>query len=260
MEYKTLIYETNGPIGVLTLNRPDRLNAINMEMWEELLHFFSARLTDLDTRVLIMTGAGRGFCAGLDMKETKIVANDPKGPYDPKRAYEEQSHGTYLVVLMRRVPQPIIAAVNGSAAGAGFSLTLASDVLLAAPEAKFLAAYINIGVGGADMGSSWFFPRMVGAANASRYLLTGDTFSAVEAHRMGLVQAVVEKEKLMAEAMGLAQKMVSKSPLGLRLTKEAITRNMGGQALEDAVHIEDRNQALCIALLAQQLQKMGTGT
>ena len=257
MAYQTLKFDKDGPIGVLTLNRPERLNALNHAMWEELLAFFQERLKDFDTRVLILTGAGRGFCAGLDLKETKMVSPDPNDQYDAKRAYEEQSYGTYLIVLMRRAPQPIIAAVNGPAAGAGFSFALASDVRLAAPEAKFLAAYINVGVGGADMGSSWFFPRMVGAANASRYLLTGDTFDAQEAFRMGLVQAVVAKEKLMDEAMALARKMVSKSPLGLRLTKEAITRNIGGAALEDAIHLEDRNQALCISLLAQQFKKPG---
>ena len=257
MGYQTLKYEKDGPIGLLTFNRPERLNAMNMVMWRELLDFYQERLSDFETRVLIITGAGRGFCAGLDIKESKMVSPDPKDQYDPKRAYEEQSFGAYLVVLMRRVPQPIIAAVNGVAAGGGFSFALASDVRLAAPEAKFLAAYINVGVGGADMGSSWFFPRMVGAANAARYLLTGDTFDAQEAFRMGLVQAVVAKEKLMEEAMALAGKMVSKSALGLRLTKEAITRNMGGMALEDAVQLEDRNQALCIALLSQQLRKTG---
>ncbi len=253
MGFRTLKYETDGAIGILTLNRPERLNAINVEMWHELRGFYEERLTDHKTRVLIITGAGRECSSGLDIKETFAVTPRADDRYDPQRAYEEQSYGSYLVVLMRRIPQPIIAAVNGPAAGGGFSFVLASDVRLASEKASFLAAYINVGVGGADMGSSWFFPRMVGMANASRYLLTGDPFDAEEAYRMGLIQAVVKNGELLDECITLAEKMVSKSPLGLRLTKEAITRNVGAIALEDAVHLEDRNQALCIAMLSQRL-------
>jgi enoyl-CoA hydratase len=181
------------------------------------------------------------------MKET--MANIPPGGYLPKLAYERQRSYSELILLMRRVPQPIIGAINGAAAGAGFSFALACDVRLAAAEAKFSAAYINIGVGGADMGSSWLFPRAVGSANAARYLMTGDLFSPEEALRIGMVQAVVPRDKLMEEAMKLAQLMASKSPLGLRVTKEALNRNIGGVTLEDAILFEDRNQAMCISQL-----------
>ncbi len=247
MEYQTIIYETKGPVGILTLNRPECLNAANTAMSRELKNFFQERLEDLETRVLILTGAGRGFCAGLDMKES--MADVPPGGYPPKRAYERQRYFSDIILLMRQIPQPIIAAVNGPAAGAGFSFALASDIRYAAPEAKFSAAYINIGVGGADLGSSWLFPRAVGIANAARYLMTGDLFSAEEALRIGMVQAVFGKDKLMEEALKLAQIMASKSPLGLRLTKEALDRNNGGATLEDAIRLEDRNQALCISQL-----------
>jgi enoyl-CoA hydratase len=148
---------------------------------------------------------------------------------------------------MRRVPQPIIGAINGPATGAGFSFALACDIRYAAFEAKFSAAYINIGVGGADMGSSWLFPRAVGTANAARYLYTGDLFGAEEALRIGMVQALFDKDKLMDETMGLARNMASKSPLGLRLTKEALEINSSSGGLEDALRLEDRNQALCIS-------------
>jgi len=247
MEYKTIIYETKGPVGILTLNRPECLNAANAAMSRELKKFLLERLDDLETRVLILTGAGRGFCAGLDMKEA--YANVPPGGYHPKLAYERQRYFSDIILLMRQIPQPIIAAVNGPAAGAGFSFALASDIRYAAAEAKFSAAYINIGVGGADLGSSWFFPRAVGTANAARYLMTGDLFSAEEALRIGMVQAVFSKDNLMEEAMKLAQVMAGKSPLGLRLTKEALDRNIGGATLEDAIRLEDRNQAMCISQL-----------
>ncbi len=250
MKYETLKYSQEGPIGILTMNRPERLNAINFAMRDELRSFFMARFDDLDTRVLVVTGEGRGFCSGLDMKESTITT--PEGGYGPKRAYELQQSFSDVIVFMRRCPQPVIGAINGAAVGGGFSIALACDIRLASPEARFSAAYINIGVGGADMGSSWLFPRAVGTANAARYLLTGDIFDAGEALRMGMVQAVVEKENLMEEAMKFARKMVGKSPLGLRLTKEAIDRNTGGMSLEDAVKLEDRNQAMCIAQITAQ--------
>jgi len=247
MAYGTIIYESRGPIGILTLNRPECLNAVNVAMSQELNRFLLERLADLETRVLILTGAGRGFCSGLDMKET--MANIPAGGYPPKLAYERQRGFSEMILLMRRIPQPIIAAVNGPAAGVGLSFALASDVRYAAAGAKFSAAYINIGVGGADLGSSWLFPRAVGTANAARYLMTGDLFNAEEALRIGMVQAIFDPEKLLEEAMKLAQTMVSKSPLGLRLTKEALDRNTGGATLEDAILLEDRNQAMCISQL-----------
>jgi len=247
MDYKTITVKKDGAIGLLTLNRPERLNAINFPMRDELKDFFTACCDDLETRVLVMTGAGRGFCSGLDMKDAGII--NPQGGYSPKQAYEAQRSYSDIILLMRRCPQPIIGAINGPAAGVGFSFALACDVRMASPEAKFSAAYINIGVGGADMGSSWFFPRAVGTANAARYLLTGDLFDANEALRIGMIQTIVEKDKLLEQSMKLAAVMVSKSPLGLNLTKEALDLNMGGRTLEDAIRLEDRNQAMCIAQL-----------
>jgi enoyl-CoA hydratase len=250
MGYKTIQFKQEGPVGILTLNRPECLNAINYAMRDELRGFFTERATDHDTRVIVITGAGRGFCSGLDIKDSAITS--PEHGYTPKLAYELQRLFSDFILFMRRCPQPIIGAINGAAAGAGFSIALACDVRVAAPEARFSAAYINIGVGGADMGSSWLFPRAVGTGNAARYLLTGDFFGAEEALRIGLVQAVVEKEVLMEEAMNLARNMAGKSPLGLRLTKEALDRNTGGMSLEDAIRFEDRNQAMCIAQLSAQ--------
>ena len=248
MGYETILYETKGPIGVLTLNRPERMNAMNYKMRDELRAFFIDRLTDTDARVIVITGAGKGFCSGLDIKDSKITT--PENAYSPKLAYELQRLFSDIIIFMRRCPQPIIGALNGAAVGAGLSVAMACDIRLAAPEAKFSAAYINIGTGGADMGSSWLFTRSVGNGNASRYLLTGDFFMPDEALRIGFVQAVYPKEKLLEEAMKIAVNMATKSPLGLRLTKEALDRNTGAMSLEDAIRLEDRNQALCIAQLA----------
>jgi len=253
MDYQTIKFEARNAIGVLTLNRPERMNAINYLMRDELRDFFIQRLTDTDNRVIVITGEGKGFCSGLDIKDSKITK--PENNYTPKLAYELQQLFSDIIVFMRRCPQPIIGALNGAAVGAGLSIAMACDLRLAAPEAKFSAAYINIGTGGADMGSSWLFTREVGLGNANRYLLTGDFFSADEAFRIGFVQAILPKEKLMDEAMNLAKNMAGKSPLGLRLTKEALDRNVGAASLEDAVKLEDRNQALCISQLAMGMIK-----
>ncbi len=249
MGFNTIQYIEEGQIGILTLNRPDKLNAVNIEMRDELRVFFRDRLTEFNTKVIILTGAGRGFCSGLDMKEFAKIA--PEGGFSPKQAYEFQKHSD-LILFMRRIPQPIIGAINGVALGAGFSLALACDVRIASSESKFSAAYINIGLGGADMGSSWLFPRAVGSANASRYLLTGDMFDAGEALRIGMVQSVVQPDKIMDEAMKLANTMAQKSPFGLQTTKDAINGSIGGMTLEDALRIEDRNQAMAIAQLASR--------
>jgi len=246
-EYENLNYRQDGPVGVLTLNRPKCLNAINFAMQADLAAFFEERLTDVDTRVLVVTGAGKGFCSGLDMSDPAITA--PADGYAPARAYALQKTYSDFILAMRQCPQPIVGAINGAAAGAGFSIALACDIRIAAAKAKFSAAYINIGVGGADMGSSWLFPRAVGAGNAARYLYTGDLFNAAEALRIGLVQAVLAEENLMKEAMALANNMAGKSPLGLKLTKEALNVNAGAAGLEAAIRLEDRNQALCISQL-----------
>jgi len=248
MGYDTLRHEQEGPIAVLTLARPDCLNAINHTLRDELRAFLDERLTDPDTRVIVLTGAGRGFCAGLDIRDPVLIS--PEGGFDPKRAYEYQRTFSELILLLRRCPQPIVGAINGVSVGAGFSLAMACDVRLAAPPTRFQAAYINLGFGGADMGSSWLLPRAVGAGNAARYLLSGDFLSSQEALRIGFVQALVEPEQLLDEAMKLARNMAGKSPLGLRVTKEALHLNCGGVSLEEAIRLEDRHQALCIAQMA----------
>lgn len=253
METSTIQFEKKGAIGILTLNRPECLNAVNNVMRDELYACLQERVDDLDTRVLVLTGMGRGFCSGMDIRDPSFIASG----YESKGAYEAQRSFSELILLMRRCPQPIIGAINGVACGAGFSFAMACDIRMAAPKSRFQATYINLGFGGADMGSSWFLPRIVGLGNAARYILTGDFFSADEAHRMGLVQDVVEPEELLAAAEKMAKNLASKSPLGLRLTKEALNANASGASLEDAIRLEDRNQALCITKLTSGSRPKG---
>ncbi|MCU0821448.1 MAG: enoyl-CoA hydratase/isomerase family protein [Spirochaetes bacterium] len=241
MNYKTIIFEKNGPIGILKLNRPEKKHALNRPMLEDLYAFFTERLMDRDTTVIIIESTGNIFCAGADIKEPAIdVTKDshPGSIYNAQRLFSE------IIILMRRVPQPIIAAVQGPAIGAGFSLTMACDVRIASEKALFVAAYINIGLGGADMGSSYLLPRLVGASRAYRYLLTGENIPAETAEKIGLVSELVPAEKLSETALNLANIMCQKNPLGLRMTKEAINQNLNAGSLEEAILLEDRNQTL----------------
>lgn len=251
-KWETLTFESEGPIGILTLNRPERRNAINAAMRRELNAFWQERQEDREVRVIILTGAGPGFCSGVDLKESNVLMGEPM---TPQRAYELQTQYSEIIRLMRRAPQPIIGALRGAAVGAGFSLALACDLRLAAASARFQATYINLGLGGADMGSSYFLPRQVGSAHSARWLYTGEFFGAEEALKMGLVSVVTTEENLLEEAKKLAGVMVGKSPLGLRLTKEALNHNLGPVSLEAAIQLEDRNQAMLIAQLSQTLKR-----
>ncbi|MDY7019503.1 MAG: enoyl-CoA hydratase/isomerase family protein [Chloroflexota bacterium] len=249
MEHETLLYEQKDKLGILTLNRPERLNAINEKMMEELEGFWYEKMYDLETRVIILTGAGeKGFCGGLDMKETAQKVFE----LNQGEIYRFQIRIARLVLLMRQVPQPIICAVHKSAVGGGFSFAMASDVRVITPDARFSAAYINIGLGGADMGSSYFLPRLIGAGRAYEFLLTGDFIDADQSLKLGFVSRVVPNEDLVPTAMEIANKMISKNPLGLRLTKEAINQNLDAGGLEQALNMENRNQTIC--MLSNQTQ------
>ncbi len=242
MNYEFIIFEKPEPgLGILTLNRPASYNALNQAMVLELEDFWRERLYDSETRVIILKGGGdKGFCAGLDMKET--IAMAPQMTME--KFYMFQARFARLNLAMRRAPQPIICCVHGAAAGQGFSFTLSSDIRVVSTDARFCAAYINIGLGGADMSCSYFLPRMIGAGRAYEFMYTGEFFSAEEAYRLGLVSKVVEKEKLHETAMSYASTLLKKNQVALRFTKEAINMNIDAPGLEHALYMEDRNQTL----------------
>ena len=251
MEFQTLLFDEENHIGKLTLNRPKNLNAVNHTMIEELEQVFADMQNSATCRVLVLTGGGeKGFCAGLDMKETAVEMFARSA----EEIYLYQSRMSQLYYKMRCLPQPIIAAVHGAASGAGFSFAMASDVRVITTEARFNAAYINIGVGGADLASSYFLPKLIGSGRANEFLLTGEFMSAEEAMNLGFASRMVAKDKLLDVAFEIAGIMVSKSPAGLRMTKEAINQNLGLPSLEQVLHLENRNQAFLIAALKLQNQ------
>jgi enoyl-CoA hydratase len=230
----------DGPVAWLTLNRPDSLNALNPQLVTELRGFLGSLPDRDDIRVVVLRGAGRSFCAGLDLKETGGAADG-----SPASGLKGQRRISELALMMRRCPQPIIACVQGAAAGGGFALALASDVRIAGETARMNAAFIKIGLSACDVGVSYLLPRLVGASLAYELMLTGRFIDADRALATGLVSAVVPDDQLEEEARKLAGEMILTSPLGLRLTKECLNASLDAGSLEAAIAMEDRNQILC---------------
>lgn len=245
MPYEALEIKQEGAVAWLTLNRPQALNALNSTIVNELHDFVQHLAAHENARVVVMRGAGRAFCAGLDLKEHTSGAADNFGG-STAGMYELQRRLSSLVIAIRRLPQPFIAAVRGAAAGGGFSLALACDVRIASESARFNAAFIRIGLSGCDMGASYFLPRAVGTSVASELLLTGRFINAQRALATGLVSEVVPESELEAAAGALAREMTETSPLGLRLTKECLAASVDAGSLEQAIYMEDRNQTLCV--------------
>jgi enoyl-CoA hydratase len=245
MPYQALDVSRDGAVTWLTLNRPQSLKALNLTITDELHDFVAGLHHDRTTRVVVIRGAGRAFCAGLDLKEQARdgvgeVGQSISGTFDMQRRLSS------LVIAIRRVPQPFIAAIRGPASGGGFALALAADVRLATPSARFNAAFIRIGLSACDMGVSYFLPRVVGLSIASELMLTGRFINATRALATGLVSDVVEEHALDEAAGKLALEMTETSPLGLRLTKECLAMSVDAGSLEQAIFMEDRNQTLCV--------------
>lgn len=238
-DYETLRVEQRGEASWLTLNRPDSLNAINTKMATELRDYFGALAEDRETRVVVMRGAGRAFCAGLDIKET----GSAPVPFGGGHGFQGYLAEVYL--RMRRCPQPIIALVHGAACGGGFAFALAADVRIAAETARMNAAFIRLGLSACDMGVSYFLPRLVGVSVASELMLTGRFIEAPRALATGLVSEVVPETELEATGERYVAEMLAASPLGLRLTKEGLNHAVDASSLEAAMAIENRNQLLC---------------
>lgn len=245
--YDTLRVEREEHLTWLILNRPDALNAMNRTLIAELRDFFWRLTDDRQTRVVAIRGAGRAFCAGLDLKEHAAPqdADDSPAHGSVGSGLRYQREVSEIVMLMRRAPQPIIAAVHGAACGGGFAIALAADVRIAGESARMNAAFIRIGLSACDVGVSYFLPRLVGASVASELLLTGNFITAARAERTGLVSQVVPDAELEGATRTLAGDMLRNTPLGLRLTKECLKHSLDAGSLEQVVAMEDRNQILC---------------
>jgi enoyl-CoA hydratase len=227
----------------LTLNRPEQLNTMNAELCEALHSALRSIATDRSCRAVILTGAGRGFCAGLDLHGYG-AAPENDGSDESRDRLANQQHMSRLVLALRALPQPVIAAVNGPAAGFGLALSLGSDIRYAATTAVFRAAFINIGVSNCDMGTSWLLPRLIGASRSHELMLTGRRVDAEEALSIGLVAAVLAPEELAEHALSSAVQIASLAPWGVRLTKQGMWSALEIPSEQAAIEYEDRQQIM----------------
>jgi enoyl-CoA hydratase/carnithine racemase len=226
-------------IAVATLNRPQRRNAMTMRMFHELEQLAHAIDDDDEVRVLVLTGAGEAFCGGYDLDDADELAG-----LAALEMLERQEHAARAVLAIRTTRIPVIAAVNGAAAGGGFSLALAADIRLGSTAATFNAAFTRIGLSAGDLGASWLLPRVVGPALAAELAYTGRFMAADEAERCGLLNAVTEPQDLLAKAIGVAELICRNSPGGVQLSKRALQANMEITSYAAALELENRGQAL----------------
>ena len=231
----TVRYEVADAIATITLDRPDALNALTIPMKTELLAAFGAVARDRAVRAVVLTGAGRAFCAGQDLKERLEPDAAPL-------AIEVRERYNPIITAMRRLDRPIVGAINGVAAGAGASLAFACDVRVAAEGASFILAFGRIGLV-PDSGATWFLPRLVGPAKAAELALLGEPLSAAEAERFGLVARVVPAETLASTAREMAARLAGLAPLALAQTKRALERSWSVD-LETALEDEAQRQGV----------------
>ena len=240
-----LLIEHHDGVDRVTLNRPESLNALDAGLIDALNGYFEGLQRNRATRVVVLKGAGANFCAGLDLKQAMIRRAGHKEPPGVTESLDSQRRIADIVMLMRRCPQPIIALVQGAAAGGGFALALAADIRIASKSARMNCAFIKLGLGGCDIGTSYFLPRLVGLSVASELILTGRFIHADRALAVGLVSEVVEDGALVAAAEPYIEAMMNASPVGLRLSKECLNMSVDAGSIEAVIAMEDRNQVLC---------------
>lgn len=238
------IDKSRGEVAVLTLNRPERMNALSVGLVLELREAVQEIHRDRGIRVAVLRGAGRGFCAGADLKGDDVRVPGTEEMGELGTIYKMQENLAETILALHECEKPIVAAVHGAAVGGGLALALASDLRIAAEGTRFGAVFIRVGLSSCDVGVSYFLPRLVGASLASELLLTGDFIDAARALQSGLASRVVPDAELEAATRELAGRMLRNSPLGLRLTKEVLKLSLDAGSLEQVVALEDRNQVL----------------
>lgn len=238
MKFETLLLEQRDGVDILTLNRPDALNSFSDKMADEFRAVLDGLMDgQLSGRALLITGAGRGFCAGADLIGS-INPNDPAMAKDVGIVLER--HYNQIIKTLQALPVPVVAAVNGPCAGAGMSLAMACDIIIAGRSAAFVQAFVNISLV-PDAGSSYFLPRLVGKARAARMMMLGEKIGAEEAERWGLVSAVVDDDKLMDEAMRIAAKLAAGPTQALAMTRDLLTRS-ADNSLSEQLDLEREYQ------------------
>ena len=238
---KSFLYEVREGVATITLNRPERLNALTFEVYRELTDTFAALRHEDEVRSVVITGAGRAFCSGGDVHDIigELFSKDMEGLLEFTRMTCE------LIRNMRALPKPVISSLNGTTAGAGACIALASDIRIANPTAKIAFLFVRVGLSGADMGAAHLLPRLVGLAKATEMLYTGAFISAEEAERIGLYNRVVAGEDLETETRVLAERLARGPSFAIGITKEMLNRELD-VSLDTALEWEAQAQAICM--------------
>ncbi|TCK26351.1 enoyl-CoA hydratase/isomerase family protein [Pseudonocardia endophytica] len=231
--------EHPGGVVVLTLNRPDRANAMTATMFDELADVAHLLERRDDARVLVVTGAGRAFCAGYDLADAERLPE-----LGAVGMLDLQERAARALLALRSVRVPVVAAVNGAAAGGGMALALAADIRIGSPNARFVASFVTIGLSAGDLGTSWLLPRLIGPAAAAELVFTGRTMSADEAERRGLLNRIVPADQLLPTVRELAGQICRNSPAGVRMSKRAMHANLEIGSYAAALELENRGQAV----------------
>ncbi|MBX3458840.1 MAG: enoyl-CoA hydratase family protein [Planctomycetes bacterium] len=241
MQPKSFLYAEAAGLGVITLNRPERLNALTFDVYLELAAFFRHLDTRESCRVVIITGAGKAFCSGGDVEDIigRLFERDTQGLLDFTRTTVD------LIRAMRALRKPVIGALNGTVCGAGAAIAMACDLRIAAPTAKCAFLFVKVGLSGADMGACFLLPRIVGLTKATELLMAGDFIDAAEAHRIGLYNEIVPAESLMQRAHEWGAKLAKGPAFGLMVTKQMLNKALSFD-LETALEAEAQAQAVCM--------------
>jgi len=234
-------HDPTSAVARITLNRPERLNALTFEVYDELRNTFRALDEEPGVRAIVITGAGRAFCSGGDVED--IIG--PLFERDAEGLLEFTRMTCDLILAIRRCRRPTVAALNGTVAGAGAVIATACDIRIASESAKIAYLFTKVGLSGADMGVSWLLPRIVGLGRATELLMTGEFITAAEAHRIGLYHRVVPDGCALGEAVAFAEKLASGPSYALAVTKRALDEE-AHMTLEAALEAEAMAQAVCM--------------
>jgi enoyl-CoA hydratase/carnithine racemase len=241
LAFETLRVTRHGEIEDLVLHRADKLNSLNPALIRELREYFRGVATRMDCRVILLRGAGPTFCAGGDLSDD--AAADTEGKIESTLSLMDSLAD--IILGMRRCPQPIIALLQGAAAGGGMAIALAADARVAAPAMRLVPSFLHVGSSAGEMGLTYLLPRLVGRSIAAEILLAGRSIDAERALRLGLVSELVDEERLWDAGISLASDMLRSSPLGLRMSKDLLNINQDAPSLEAAMAAENRTQVLC---------------
>ena len=248
MNYETILLEKKDHVARITLNRPERLNALNRLMFRELNSALEDVAGDRDVWVLVLTGSGRAFCASADIKEERQEGDRLLGYMEPNEIYQFIRSGPQAITLkLHQMEKPTIAMVNGLAIGDGFDFVLACDIRVGCEHSRFMNAFLQMGLV-SNTGATWLYPRALGVNKALELLFTGDWLEAEEAEQLGVLNRLVPYEELEAETMALAAKIASKSPVANRLVKGMVHRGLG-QSLEE--HLPEAAHAEVLSLASE---------